>query len=65
MLSNIPATAWHHKYKTIFVIVIFYLGKKAWDIYITWIKPFMEMTKMMKGETTPKIDGNIKLNTQL
>ena len=54
MLSSIPRTAWTHKYKTILALIVFYLGRKVWNLYTVWIRPFLSIAKTMKGDGAPQ-----------
>ena len=53
IINSIPRVCYRHKWKTIIVILLFYFGRKAWNIYNTWIRPFMDVARQMKGGVEP------------
>ena len=52
MIKGVPAFLWTHKFKTVLVIFLIYLARKLYNIYQTWIKPFMSIAKSMKGDSS-------------
>ena len=56
-INSIPRVCYRHKWKTLFVIFLFYAGRKVWRIYQTWVKPFMDVARQMKVEA-PKPAAN-------
>jgi hypothetical protein len=58
LLLKVPRKMWEHKFKSVIVLLFLYLGKKAWNIYTTWIRPVLDIASSMKGD--PKVPEKIK-----
>ena len=48
-VTFVPKWAWNNKFKTLILLGFIWAARKAWVIYTTYIKPFLAMSKMMKG----------------
>ena len=40
---------WNNKIKAVILIGLLYIFRKCWILYTTYIKPFLDMSKMMSG----------------
>jgi len=49
-MKQIVKKLWEHKFKTLAVILLFYGSLKVWRIYNTWIRPFLDIAKSIKGD---------------
>ena len=54
MVKAVPLWAWNNKFKTILIIVVVYLARKAWILYQNYVKPFLDIAKSLKGGETKK-----------
>ena len=52
MVKGVPKWIWLNKYKSIAALIIIYLARKAYIIYTSYVKPFLDMAKSLKGSQT-------------
>jgi len=51
ILIAVPRWAWENKFKTAFVIVFAVIAHKVWTLYKTYVRPFLDIAKSLKGDS--------------
>lgn len=53
-MLSVPQWLWNHKFKVVFLLVLIYISRRCWLIYKQYVKPFLDIGKMMKGDASTK-----------
>lgn len=53
VIKAVPRWMWNNKFKTFFLIVLIYVGRKIYCIYHDWVKPFLDLKNGM-SDSMPK-----------
>ena len=55
---------WNNKFKTLAFLILLYVIRKGWLLYQTYIRPFLDVAKSLKGDsqttTTPQKSKQIE-----
>jgi hypothetical protein len=49
MVTAVPRWAYNNKFKTLALLILIYVARKAWIMYQTYVKPFLDIAKSLKG----------------
>ena len=49
MVTAVPKWAYNNKFKSLALIIIIYAARKAWVMYQTYVKPFLDIAKSLKN----------------